>query len=265
MITGAIIDSRESAAVKKMTFGGIPTMVMALGAGDLMASTDDGNQLLIERKTPEDLLGTLRAKRFLPQIEKMAGITPWVYVVITGILYRDRDGFVTIGGRGHTGWRFADVQGALLTAQEMGVSVVYCAEDDFEQTVIRLCNRDRGIVRVKPPRQSYLLTSGEAALAALPEIGPERVDTLMQEFGSVVEVLEWLTDLDNPRQIPGIASGIKLAVKKALSLDGERLLAVPQNVGPFFAMNGGYLAGDTEAREWIFGLVNALKAQKKGD
>jgi len=265
MIQSAVIDSREDNWVQALTFGGIPTAVMVLDAGDIWASCDDQESVLVERKAPSDLLGTLAKKRLLPQCEKMLDVTKWCYLVVTGILYRDRDGHVTVSGRGHTGWRFADVQGALLTAQEMGIGVVYCAEDDFEATVIRLCNRDRSVVRIKPPRQSYLLTSGEAALAALPEIGPERVDTLMQEFGSVVEVLEWLTDLDNPRQIPGIASGIKLAVKKALSLDGERLLAVPQNVGPFFAMNGGYLAGDTEAREWIFGLVNALKAQKKGD
>jgi len=73
MIISAIIDSRESVNVKRMTFGGVPTMVAKLTAGDLAARCDDDQNVLIERKTPSDLLGTLRAKRFLPQIEKMTG------------------------------------------------------------------------------------------------------------------------------------------------------------------------------------------------
>jgi len=256
MITSAIIDSRESAAVKRLTFGGVPTMVMALDAGDLMAQTDDGAQLLIERKTPSDLLSTLRSKRFLPQIEKMIGITPWTYVVITGTIYRDRDGMVTVSGAGHTGWNYDSVQGALLTAQEMGAGVLYCGENDYEQAVIRLCNRERGTVRIKPPREGYLLKNGEAALAALPGIGIERVQALVEAFPSVADTLEWLTNLGDTRTVPGVADGTKQAVRRALGLqDGERLLSVPQEVAPFFTANGGYVAADSQAREWIFGLV----------
>jgi len=244
MITSAIIDSRESATVKRMTFGGIPTMVMALDAGDLMAQTDDGAQILIERKTPEDLLSTLAAKRFLPQIEKMTGITPWTYVVITGTLYRDRDGFVTVGGRGHTGWNYDSVQGALLTAQEMGAGVIYCGPDDYEQAVIHICNRNRGTVRVKPPREGYLLKDGEAALAALPGIGPERVETLMKEFSSVAAALEWLTDLANPNKVAGIAEGTKINVRRALGLEAEKLYVTPQDVMAFYLPSGEFVIAE---------------------
>jgi ERCC4-type nuclease len=246
MITSAIIDSREPKHIQRLTFGGVPTTVIALDAGDVMATTDDNAILLIERKTPGDLLGTIARKRLFPQCTKILDVTPWAYLVITGILYRDRDGYVTVGGQGHTGWRYADVQGALLTAQEMGVGVLYCAEDEFEAAVLRLCNRDRSTVRIKPPREGYLLKDGEAALAALPGIGPERVQTLISTLGSVSAVLEWLTNLDDQRHVSGVAGGIKQHVKAALGLNGEVLRRVPQDCRNTFYTDGGGLVASCD-------------------
>ena len=261
MITSAIIDSRESAAVKRLKFGGVPTMVMALDAGDLMAQTDDGAQVLIERKTPSDLLSTLRKKRFLPQIEKMTGITPWTYIVITGQLYRGQDGHVNVKGIGRTGWNYDSVQGALLTAQEMGAGVVYCGPDDYEGAVIRLCNRDRDTVRVKPPRAGYLLKDGEAALAALPGIGPERVQALMVEFSTVGDALEWLTDLQAPKKIAGIAEKTKIAVRVALGLEGEKLFTVPQDCQALYTPSGHFVVTDTEGYTWLSKLSQIEKTE----
>jgi len=260
MITSAIIDSRESATVKRLTFGGVPTMVMKLDAGDLMASCDDGAQLLSERKTPSDLLSTLRSKRFLPQVEKMVGITPWTYVVITGQLYRDRDGKVTVKGAGHTGWNYDSVQGALLTAQEMSAGVIYCGPDDYEAAVIRLCNRDRGTVRVKSPREGYLLKDGEAALAALPGIGPERVQALMAEFKTVGDALEWLTDLDDTTKVPGIAEKTKIAVRRALGLEGEKLYTVPQNCRALYTPNGYFVVVEPDGYKWLCSIAEKTEA-----
>jgi ERCC4-type nuclease len=220
-----------------------------------MATCDDRSILLIERKTPSDLLNTIKQKRLFPQCQQMIEITPWSYVVITGILYRDRDGFVTVGGQGHTGWNFDAVQGALLTCQEMGIGVLTCGGDsDFEATVIRLCNRDRGTVRVKPPRETYLLKNGEAALAALPGIGPERVQAIMDRFSTVAGALEWLTNLDHKLEIPGVAEGIKARVKAALGLEGLKMYAVPESVQCFYNTDGSWIAADETARDWILGL-----------
>jgi ERCC4-type nuclease len=253
VITSAIIDSRESAVVKRLTFGGIPTTIMALDAGDVLCVTDDACQILIERKTPSDLLSTLRSKRFFPQVERMLEVTPWCYVVITGQLYRDRDGLVTVKGAGHTGWNYDSVQGALLTAQEMGAGVLYCGPDDYEATVIRICNRDRGTVRVKPPREGYLLKDGEAALAALPGIGPERVQALVDALGSPGTILEWLTDLENKHQVPGVGDGTKRAVKAALGLEGELLKIIPWTAQESsYTPNGGFIAaGDELAMQFL--------------
>ena len=243
-ITSAIIDSRESAAVKRLTFGGILTTVMALDAGDLMPVCDDGSILLIERKTPSDLLSTLGKKRFFPQIERMIEVTPWCYVVITGQLYRNRDGNVTVKGAGHTGWNYDSVQGALLTAQEMGVGVIYCGPDDYEEAVIRLCNRDRGTKRVQPARETALLSEGEQVIAALPGIGPVRVAALVDALGpNVAGILEWLTNLEDKRKVAGVEDGTTHAVKTALGLEGEILKVLPWTAQECsYTPNGGFIA-----------------------
>jgi len=248
-ILSAIVDSREPDWCRALTFGGVPVATLALDAGDVLAATDDACQILIERKTPSDLLGTLAHRRLFPQLTKMLETTPWSYLVITGLLYRDRDGHVTVGGQGHTGWRYADVQGALLTAQEMGIGVLTCGSDDeFECAVIQLCNRDRGIVRVKPSRETYLLKDGEAALAALPGIGPERIKALVDALGNVGSVLEWLTNLEDKRQVPGVSDGIKQAVKAALGLNGELLKVLPWTAQESsYTPNGGFIAAADQA------------------
>jgi ERCC4-type nuclease len=255
VITAAINDTREPNWIQALTYGGVPTVTTALPAGDVMATCDDDQILLIERKTPTDLLNTLRQMRLFPQCQQMTEITPWSYLVITDTLYRDRQGYLTTKGRGHTGWNFDSVQGALLTCQEMGVSVVTCGGNaDFEQCVIRLCNRDRGTVRIKPPREAYMLRDGEAALAALPGIGPERVQAIMDRFSTVAGALEWLTNLDHKLEIPGVAEGIKAKVKTALGLDGLKLYAVPEGVQCFYSADGSWIAADETARDWILGL-----------
>ena len=262
MITSAIIDSREPQWVRNLTFGGVPTAQTALDAGDLMATCDDNAILLVERKTPSDLLNTIRDKRLFPQCEGMCKVSPWSYLVITGLLYRDREGHVTVSGAGHTGWNFDAVQGALLTCQEMGTGVVYCGSDqDYEQTVIRLGNRNRGTVCIKPPRDAYLLKSGEAALAALPGIGVERVQTLMQHFKRPADALVWLCD-SACSQVPGIGSGIKNAVRQALGLTGNEALYAMRDVYPFtLERNGesGLILADAFCAEIVEEMTKEVK------
>lgn len=269
-IASAIIDTREPKWVQELTFGGVPTAVTALDAGDVMIATADGAVLLIERKTPSDLLNTLRGGRFFPQCVRMREQTPWCYLVITGLLYRNRDGNIAIGGRGHTGWNFDAVQGALLTAQEMGIGVIHCGNDqDFENAVMRLANRSRGDIRIAPPRNGYLLQSGEAALAALPSIGMERVKALCERFPHLAEALVWLTKLKHETQVPGIADGTKQAVRQALKLAPNEQLFVTRGdvVSVTLGENGsqGLILADKAGWQAITKLIQSTMERKKQD
>ena len=214
-IQAIIIDSREPEWVQSLTFGDAPSAVTALETGDLQVLTDDGNTLLIERKTPDDFLNTLRDERLFPQLGRMvqarldeqstsSTIHTWPYLVITGDLTRGPNGKVTTADRGATGWDWHAVQGALLTVQEMGIFVVFCGGDhDYKPCIERLANRNRGELKLLPPRPPAILGAGAAFLAGLPGIGTERVMAVMEwAGGNVAHALTGLTDLEINSPIP---------------------------------------------------------------
>lgn len=229
-INSVMIDSREPARIQKLTFGGVPTVVTALDAGDVLVATGDSAMLSIERKTPTDLLGTIKAGRLFPQITRMIDLTPWRYLVIEGDWRRSTHGRVEVR-RGawaqwdETGWQWSAVQGALLTAQEMGVYVIQCGDGQFEDAVIRLAKRSRGEKTVAPPRLPNVLSNGEAIIAGLPGIGMDRMGAVLDHCGTPAWALTWLTDL-NSDGIDGVSYGIKRAVRNALGLSDGLLLHV---------------------------------------
>jgi len=225
-ITAIMIDTREPEWVQKLTFTGKPVTVIFLEQGDLMAATDDGNMLLVERKTPDDLLGSLSSGRLFHQLANMLDVTRWSYLVITGDLLRGQNGTV-VTERGQTGWSWAALQGALLTAQEMGIFVVYAAGDvDYETCVLRLGQRDHKFdMPLAPVKMPRILSAKEAVLAALPGIGMERMQVVLNACGTPAWGLVALTDLNT--NISGIPHNVKIKVRSALGLrDADQMVIV---------------------------------------
>jgi ERCC4-type nuclease len=226
-LTSVIIDSREPNHIQALKFGGAPKITMQLDTGDLWLATDDGEMLIIERKTPSDLLGSIKDGRLFHQIAAMRDKSKWAYLMITGALTHTLDGHMITDQR-TTQWRFDDVQGALLTAQELGVSVINCQSDQhYEEAVLRLARRDRKAVKTIEPRvQPHILSEQEKLLISLPGIGMERAGLLLGEHGSAAYSLAWLTWLNTFADISGIGDGTKHAVRRALGLKAEEWLAV---------------------------------------
>ena len=75
-IASVIIDSREPDWVQRLDFG-VPAAVTALDAGDLWVATTDAQTLIIERKTPTDLLNTIKADRLFQQVIGMRQRSQW--------------------------------------------------------------------------------------------------------------------------------------------------------------------------------------------
>lgn len=225
MITAIMLDTREPEWVQHLQFGGIPTVVTMLDHGDLFAATDDGQMLLIERKTPNDFLNTLREGRLFPQLMYMMDKTRWAYLVITGELLRGQNGKVIADGR-DTGWNWDSVQGALLTAQELGVFVTHAGGDtDYEDCVIRIGKRDRKPdLLLEPPKFPKILSAQEAVVAALPGIGIERLKAVLDYCGTPAWALVALTDPTS--EIPGIPRNVKTKVRGALKLNDNEQLAI---------------------------------------
>ncbi len=226
-IIAAIIDTREPLWVKNITFGGAMIATAQLDAGDLLATCDDGALLAVERKTPDDFLNSLREDRLWPQLVGIRALTPWAYLMITGELRRGDDGHVWADGRA-TGWAWPAIQGALLQAQEMGVFVVYAANsEDYEAAVLRIAARShRAEMLVAPTRAPRVLSEAERVLCALPGIGLEKVQPILEYTMTPAMALIWLSQLENEEKVPGIGIGTKRAVKRALGLQDDEELTM---------------------------------------
>ena len=223
-ITTAIVDSREPQWVQLCTFGAPLVTVGMLEHGDLLATTDDNVMLAVERKTASDLLGSIKDGRLWPQLAGMRAQTPWAYLVITGTLSCDGDGYVATS-RGVTGWNWASLQGALLKAQELGVFVVQCAEDAYEETVTTLSARSHEATAViQPVKQPVPLSPGEEILASLPGIGVEKLQRLLEYVGRPCVALHYLTETDTGEDVPGIGPATKRRIREALGLKPNETL-----------------------------------------
>lgn len=217
-LSAVMIDQREPQWVQQLTFGGVPTSVTLLEFGDVWATTEDGALLAIERKTSDDLLNSLKDGRLLVQLAGLRQLSEYAYLVICGSITRGAEGKAVTDGR-QTGWNYQAVQSAILTAQELGVYVVYTTDDHFEATVAGLGKRNRGEIRAKPARKFVQLDSGEQMLAALPGIGLERVDALMNLYTTPAYALCAITDTTlTTERVPGIGPLTKANVRKALGI-----------------------------------------------
>lgn len=228
MLTAAMIDSREPQHIQALQFGNVPVAVNLLDCGDLWASCEDGTLLVIERKTPDDLLASIKDGRLFQQCAAMRKQSEWAYLVITGALGYSKDGFVMTAHRA-TGWRWNDVQGALLSVQDLGVSLITCLGDEqYEDTVLRLAGRKREPEKVLAPRtQGRVLSAAEQILTSLPGIGLERAQLVLDEYqGHAAHGIAWLTWTGTVSEIAGIGDGIKHQVRRALGLDADEWLTV---------------------------------------
>jgi ERCC4-type nuclease len=235
MITACMIDSREPEWVQNLKFGGVPTVVTLLDAGDIWAVTDDGHTLMIERKTPDDFLNTLRDERLFPQLTRLAekrqeqqekGEKPtyWPYLVITDEFKRNGQKVYT---ERETGWSWSSLQGALLTIQEMGVMVVTCGGDsDFEPCVIRLGERNRSeVLNLLPPRQPIMWGPKEAFIAALPGIGPDKTLKIMTwADNNLFYALMGLTDLSMDCPVEGVGKITRQKIRDFLGLSDKKTI-----------------------------------------
>lgn len=226
MIKAAIIDSREPDSIKSIRFDGALTTVSKLDYGDMWVSTDDGQLLCVERKTPSDLLGSIKDKRIFQQCAGMRDKTPWAYVVVTGTLNCDNEGKVIANGR-KTGWQWSSVQGALLSVQELGVNIAYSQNDsEYPYTIKNIANRSRSTEKLlQPTVQPRLMSPGEIVLSSLPGIGEDKAKLLLDEFnGCAADAIAWLTWLDTTYTVAGVSTGTKQKVRSALGLtDGWHL------------------------------------------
>lgn len=234
------IDTRESDWLKTWDkrapaeLAGVLISVQMLENGDAKIWCTDGSVLLIERKTPSDFLNSIPQDHIFDQASRMmverdaTGIYP--FLVITGEIHRNpQTGMCIIPGSKHgDGWNWDAVQGALLTIQEAGVPVIFCASEmEYANALIRLAARNKTTMRINPTREIIPLTAQERVLCAFDGIGPELAKSILQNVTSLGWALDLLTDLDKQApKIPGIALGRKQQIVKTLQIPENSKLSV---------------------------------------
>jgi ERCC4-type nuclease len=226
-LTAIVIDNREPTWVQNLTFRGIPKTVEYLEQGDLMAVTDEDELVLVERKTPDDFLNSLKQNRLMLQLANMLTVTRWSYLMITGELKLGVNG-ETVTSR-VTGWNWDAVQGAILSIQETGVFVIQCkGDEDYEDAVIRLGNRDRSqVMPVPPAKQPHVYSQSESVLAALPGIGFKRLKPILEAGGgSPAWAIALLTNLDDVEKFPGVSYGDRQRIRNVLGLKRDEMMAI---------------------------------------
>lgn len=236
-ISAIMIDQREPEHIQAQFPDAAVTM---LDVGDAWVACDDGHILMIERKTSDDLLNSLRDGRLLEQISRLIENrinqqlqgkpqTYWPYLIITVTLSPNRNGRAYTGRE--TGWSWNAVQGALLTVQELGCYVVHCPSDtEYANVVKMLANRDRKeIVDILPQKEALPVDAKSAFLMGLPGIGLERARQILEWSGGILaHALIGLTDLEIKSPVGEIAKqkirgflGLRDKQTIELSLDAQ--------------------------------------------
>lgn len=225
-LVSVLIDSREPPAIKTLTFDGAPTVVTYLEHGDLLAACNDGETVLVERKTAGDLLSTLEEGRLFEQLGAMPAITPWSYLVVTGPLQPDAAGNCIAGGSPRL-WRWSAIQGAFVTANELGVGVyVAASERDYAATILQLVNRNRDSVRTAPQRNTLAVTPAAHILTGFPGVGDTHAQALLEYCGTAGMAIQYLTGAYPLTKVPGVGPGTRQRARQALGIDPDYEMVV---------------------------------------
>jgi len=234
------IDSREDTWLKNWQhtppaqLTDVPILVQQLDTGDAKVYCANGMFLNVERKTPSDFLSSIPNDHIFDQAARMMqerrdkGELP--FLVITGeILRNPQTGKCIIPGSKHgEGWNWHAVQGALLSIQESGVPVIFCAGDlDYAPCLERLAQRDHTKMIINPTHEIMPLTPEERVLCAFDGIGPELSAAILEVCTTPAWAFDILTDIgpDAPK-IAGIAEGRKRMIRRVLGLQDDQKLAV---------------------------------------
>jgi hypothetical protein len=177
----------------------------------------DGALLSILVLEANEVLNRIPRDQLFAQVADLKAQSPWAYLVIIGGLEPANDGYTHADGQ-YRKFHWNATQGALLSIQELGVSILHIDhEQELGPLLERLGKRDRTTKRALAQRGIEPMSVAEDILLSLPGIGEKQAHRVLADCGgNAIWSLIALANLDC--MIPGIGDGTRRKVREALGL-----------------------------------------------
>lgn len=225
MASSIVIDRREPDWIAQgLSSRGWEVTIAELPCGDYLCPLPSGGVAAIERKTVSDFLSSFASGRLSEQLRELLTSYQVPVLLLEGELRMDPDGMVRQQGI-RTGWHYSAVEGVLLGLQLAGLYVYRWPALDPPGSVSRiftllsksshdfLSRKSRPPVVTLDPAHTYEVL----CLASLPGIGPETAAALLQEYGSIWNVMQALV------HDPGAVESVKTGGKRLGKIRTEKL------------------------------------------
>ena len=179
-----VVDQREirSTVVRSLEKLGMNISVRTLEVGDYVVS----DRLAIERKSAEDLAGSLIDGKLFDQISNLARTYSKAVLILEG------EGVFGARQLGPNA-----IHGTLASiALDFGVSILYTRDTEDTASLIRLLAKreqttEKREIKVHGKKSSQTLPQQqEYIVSAIPEIGPKAARNLLVHFGSIEAIME---------------------------------------------------------------------------
>ena len=216
----AIIDDREPPSVHKSLAKLFEVQKEHLLVGDIIISSGSST-CVIERKTPSDFLSSIGDGRLTEQLGRMLTVTNAPVFIIEGDIKCNRSEKVVADGQ-HTRWYYWSYQGMVASLQLAGAIVIHVPSRLFPQAVLRMAKwheKDSHMTNRRVPNLGFKTTFGQQLdlIAALPGIGIDKAELLLDKFGNPWNVLSSISEWG---EVKGIG---KKTIEKAMQfLDYDR-------------------------------------------
>jgi ERCC4-type nuclease len=223
-------------------------------AGDINIPLNDGNILAIERKTPDNFLGSIANRHIFNQVEVMAEHAKYSVIIVTGsFTYGKVDDIAYIikgENKEKTNWPGASVRGAISVIQYSGCPIIFCPEERYcsmiaeQYNTVNKSDVHQSVVKRRiitfPPIDERI-----EFLAQMPGIGIKLADSLLtfagkmdnnadeMGYGSIASALHWLSilvQIDKKERPAGWGPNKILTARKFFGLDSNQYIALPKEV-----------------------------------
>jgi ERCC4-type nuclease len=203
-----VVDTNEQATNPTIVnqlrayFGEANIILSKLTAGDLSIPLATG-LLLVERKKPGDLFGSIADGRVFSQVERMAASARFCAIVIHGSLIYDSNDKVIVDGR-ESNWNGKAVRAAINSIMWSGCLVMNVTSGVFAQAVDELIHLAMKPDHIQKKRKRAItfppMDNRLDLLSSIPGIGPTRADAILKfvgdikkgdEYGRLCDALEW--------------------------------------------------------------------------